>query len=76
MRTKGFHATFKKSLPFALVILLMSLYTRMDVIMIENMLEDGKYQAGVYGAGYRLLDASNMIGYLLHPYCFQCFQEC
>jgi O-antigen/teichoic acid export membrane protein len=54
----------RKSIPFAMVILLMSLYTRMDVLMIENMLPDGKYQAGIYGAGYRLLDASNMIGYL------------
>lgn len=54
----------RKSFPFALVILLMSLYTRMDVLMIENLLPDGKYQAGIYGAGYRLLDASNMIGYL------------
>jgi O-antigen/teichoic acid export membrane protein len=64
IRTKVSMLLLKRSLPFALVILLMSLYTRMDVIMIENMLKDGEYQAGVYGAGYRLLDASNMIGYL------------
>jgi len=46
------------------VILLMTLYTRIDAVMLERMLPDGKHQAGVYASAYRLLDASNMIGYL------------
>ncbi|MBK8490052.1 MAG: oligosaccharide flippase family protein [Saprospirales bacterium] len=54
----------RNSMPFALVILLMTLYTRMDAVMLERMLPDGKHEAGVYASAYRLLDASNMIGYL------------
>lgn len=54
----------KKSYPFALVVLLMTIYTRIDAVMIERMLPDGAYQAGLYGAAYRLLDAANMIGFL------------
>lgn len=54
----------KQSLPYAAVILLMTLYTRIDAVMIERLLDDGAYQAGVYAAGYRFFDAANMIGFL------------
>ncbi len=54
----------RKSLPFALVILLMTLYSRIDAVMLERLIPDGPYQAGIYASAYRLLDASNMIGYL------------
>ena len=54
----------KKSSPYALVIFLMSVYTRIDAIMIERLLENGREESGIYGAAYRLLDASNMIGFL------------
>ncbi|MEM6966723.1 MAG: oligosaccharide flippase family protein, partial [Bacteroidota bacterium] len=54
----------KKSAPYALVIFLMAIYTRVDAVMIERLLENGKEEAGIYGAAYRLLDASNMIGFL------------
>jgi len=54
----------KKSWPFALVILLMTLYTRMDGVMLERLLDDDGKAAGVYAAGFRLLDAANILGYL------------
>jgi len=54
----------KRSYPYALMIFLMTAYTRIDSVMIERMLPDGKYQAGAYGAAYRLLDASNMVAFL------------
>ncbi len=54
----------RKSLPYALVLLLMLLYTRMDGVMIERMLDDGKEQAGIYAASYRILNAFNMVGLL------------
>ncbi|NNF22378.1 MAG: oligosaccharide flippase family protein [Saprospiraceae bacterium] len=53
-----------KSFPFAIVFLLMTLYTRMDGVMLEYILDDNARAAGVYAAGFRLLDAANMIGYL------------
>lgn len=54
----------KKTAPYGLVFLLMTLYTRMDGVMLERLLDDNAYQAGIYAASYRLLDAVNMFGFL------------
>lgn len=64
IETDKMYFFFKKSLPFATVILLMTLYTRIDVLMLGKLLIDGNAQVGIYAAAYRLLDASNMIGFL------------
>ena len=55
---------FKKSLPYALVVLLMSAYSRLDSVLLERLLPDGAYHTDVFAGGYRLLDALNMFGYL------------
>lgn len=54
----------RKSLPFAILILLMTFYNRVDSVMLERMLDDGPYQAGVYAQAFRLLDAANMVAFL------------
>lgn len=54
----------KKSYPFAILILLMTFYNRIDSVMIERMLPDGNKQAGIYAQAYRLMDAANMLAYL------------
>ena len=54
----------RKTLPYALVLLLMTLFTRLDGVMLERLLDDQAYSAGVYAAGFRLMDAANMIGIL------------
>jgi O-antigen/teichoic acid export membrane protein len=54
----------KQSFPFALVVLLMSSYTRLDGILLERILPDGQVHAEIYAGAYRLLDAANMLGYL------------
>jgi O-antigen/teichoic acid export membrane protein len=54
----------RKSFPFALSIILMGAYSRIDSIMVERMLTDGAAEAGIYAAGYRLLDMSNMLGFM------------
>lgn len=54
----------KQSLPFALIILLTSIFTRIDGVMIERMLPNGAEQAGAYAASYRFIDAGNMLGFL------------
>ena len=59
-----FIMVLKQSFPFALLILLMNFYQRIDSVMLERMLADGKEQAGIYASAYRLLDAVNMIAYL------------
>lgn len=54
----------KKSYPFAILILLMAFYNRIDSVMLERLLPEGPTQAGIYAQAYRLLDAANMIAYL------------
>ena len=56
---------FKSALPFAVIILLMSLHYRLDGFLLERLHPNGAYEAGVYASAYRLLDAANMIGYLV-----------
>ncbi|OFY87156.1 MAG: hypothetical protein A3F72_16765 [Bacteroidetes bacterium RIFCSPLOWO2_12_FULL_35_15] len=56
----------KKSLPFAILTLLMSFYNRIDTPMIERLLPQGvgDVQSGIYAQAFRLLDATNMIAFL------------
>jgi len=56
----------KKSFPFAILVLLMTFYNRLDSVMIERILSGnlGKEQSGIYAKAFRLLDAANMIAYL------------
>ncbi len=54
----------KKSYPYALAIFLMTLYTRIDFVMIERLLVEGEKESGIYASAYRLLDAANILGLL------------
>lgn len=55
----------RNSWPYALAIIMMTLYSRLDSVMIDRLLPDGDYEAGVYASAYRLLDAFNMFGFLM-----------
>ncbi len=72
-RTSRFRPVFRprewrrllgQSLPFAMLILLMTLYYRVDSVMLERMLPDGKVQAGIYAQAFRLLDTLGMFAFL------------
>lgn len=56
----------KKSYPYAVLVLLMTFYNRIDGVMLERLLpfRIGAHEAGIYASAYRLLDASNMIAFL------------
>lgn len=56
----------KKSLPYAVLFLLMTFYNRFDSVMIEKLLggDLGKEQSGIYAKSFRLLDAANQIATL------------
>ena len=56
----------KKSYPYAVLVLLMTFYNRIDGVMLERLLpfRQGAHEAGIYASAYRLLDASNMIAFL------------
>jgi O-antigen/teichoic acid export membrane protein len=56
---------FKSALPFGIIVLLMSVHYRLDGFLLERIHPNGAYEAGLYAGAYRLLDAANMIGYLL-----------
>jgi O-antigen/teichoic acid export membrane protein len=55
-------AILRKSYPYALLILLMMIYTRTDSIMLERIHPNGSYETGIYAQGFRLLDAFFMFG--------------
>jgi len=56
----------KQSFPFALLVLLMSFYNRIDSVMIERLLPKGigTTQVDIYAKAFRLLDAVNTMAYL------------
>lgn len=56
----------RQSFPFAILVMLMAFYNRIDPVMINRLLpgELGESEAGIYASAYRLLDAGNMIAYL------------
>ncbi len=56
----------KKSAPFSLLILLMSIYGRIDTVLLERLLpETGNLQVGIYASAFRLLDVANNMSGLL-----------
>jgi len=62
---------FKRSLgilrlsyPFALLILLMSLFNRVDSVMLERMLANGKEEAGIYAQSFRIFEAGSQFSFL------------
>ena len=54
----------KKSFPFAILVLLMTFYNRVDAVMLERMLPNGATESGIYASAYRVLDSANMISFL------------
>jgi O-antigen/teichoic acid export membrane protein len=56
---KFFLVVIRQSWPFALLALLMVIYTRVDILMMENLLRpDGHHYVSVYVHGFRLFDAA------------------
>lgn len=58
-------ALSKSVIPFGMIVLLMSAHYRLDGFLLERLHYNGAYEAGIYAGAYRLLDAVNMIGFLM-----------
>ena len=58
-----FLVILRKSAPFALLVLLMASYNRIDPILLRKLAGDA--DAGVYAGAFRLLDALTMVCYLV-----------
>lgn len=56
------YTILKRSFPYAMLIILMMVYTRVDSVMIERI--SGPLEAGYYAQSFRILDALSMIGFL------------
>ncbi len=56
----------KQSFPYALLVLLMTFYNKIDTVMLVRLIEGsaGKIQSGIYAHAYRLLDAVNNFAFL------------
>lgn len=56
----------RRSLPFALLVLLMSFYSRIEPVLLTWLLpgDAGLHQSGIYAQSFRLLDAGNNIALL------------
>jgi O-antigen/teichoic acid export membrane protein len=67
----------RKSAPFAMLILLMAFYNRIDTVMLEKLLPDveGEIQVGIYAHAYRILDAANQISYLFAVFLLPLFSH-
>lgn len=56
---------FIQALPYACIVLLMTVHNRLDGFLLERLHPNGAYEAGIYAGAYRLLEAAMMIGFLL-----------
>lgn len=63
------------SYPFALLILLMALFNRVDSVMLERMLENGLEQAGIYAQSFRIFEAATQFSLLFAMLLFPMFSR-
>ncbi len=54
----------RRSYPFALLILLMAIFNRVDSVMLERLLENGMEQAGIYAQSFRIFEAATQFSLL------------
>ena len=67
----------RKSMPFALLTLMMVFYIRIDSVMIEKILPDvlGDVQVGIYAHAFRILEATNQIAFLFAVFLLPLFSH-
>ena len=72
---KFFRLVLRQSLPYALLALLMAVYTWSGMVILERILDNGKEQAGIYAQGNRLLEALSMFGFLFAGLLYPMFSK-
>lgn len=65
----------KRSIPYAILIVSMLFYTRIDSVLLERLHINGAEETGIYAQGYRLLDAFYMFGMLFAGLLFPMFSR-
>ncbi len=61
---RKFLSILRESYPFAILILLMFFFFRIDSVLLERLLDNGKQQVGIYAQSFRILDAAYMFATL------------
>jgi O-antigen/teichoic acid export membrane protein len=75
-RLNSFLPIVKKSFPFALLIVLMTLYTRIDALLLLHFSADnGTQEAAYYAQAYRLIDALYMFAMVFAGLLFPMFAK-
>jgi O-antigen/teichoic acid export membrane protein len=59
-----YRSILRRSLPFALLTLLMATYLRIDSLLLGKLLANGKEQAGIYAQSFRIIEIFSNYGYL------------
>ncbi len=70
---KTFIKILKESYPYAILALLMLLYSKSDTVLLKEIHLNGNEEVGIYAAAYRLIDALNMIAVLFAGLLFPLF---
>jgi O-antigen/teichoic acid export membrane protein len=65
----------RESYPYALLTLLMAVYSKADTLLLKELLPGGDKEVGVYAAAYRLLEAFNMIAFLFAGILYPIFSK-
>lgn len=73
---RTFLPVVKKALPFALLIILMTLYTRVDALLLLHFsVDNGTQEAAYYAQAYRLIDALYMFAMVFAGLLFPMFAK-
>lgn len=75
MHWKSFITIVKESYPYAILALLMLLYTKSDTVILKELHPNGNEEVGIYAAAYRLIDALNMIAVLFAGLLYPLFSK-
>lgn len=65
----------KESFPYALLTLLMLIYSKIDTVLIKELHGNGNQEVGFYAASYRIIDALNMIAVLFAGLLYPIFSK-
>lgn len=65
----------KESFPYALLTLLMLVYSKVDTVILKELNINGNQEVGNYAAAYRIIDAMNMIAVLFAGLLYPLFSK-
>jgi O-antigen/teichoic acid export membrane protein len=71
----GLKKILSESYPYAILAMLMLIYTKADTVLLKELNANGNEEVGIYAAAYRLIDALNMIAVLFAGLLYPIFSK-